>query len=170
MKSALRCVGKQPLPWPISAVLVVAPPALRAALLFISISAAVVECKKDKTNCRLDWTGELSLFLFAKPNGCSNAWEYTKLGWFSPGAADLQGAADVLHAACGRNWRREADPATASSRGLPSAAVFPALQSFWRVLGKRLNCWLGFQKTKSPSWSQWWWQGVYKYLSLLILK
>lgn len=117
-----------------------------------------------KTNCSLDSTGKLSLFVFAKPNGYINAWEYTKLGWFSPGIADSQGAA-----ACGRKWAGE-DPATASSRGVPAAAVFPALQPFWRVLGKRLNCWLGFQRTKSLSRSQWWWQGVYKHLSLLILK
>lgn len=137
MKSALRCVGKQPLLWPISAVLVVAPPALRAALQFISISVAVVECKKDKTNCRLDWTGELSLFLFAKPNGCSNAWEYTKLGWFSPGVADLQGAADVLHAACGRNWGREAEPQPAPEGcpqlqySLPSNLSEESLEGDW---------------------------------------
>lgn len=90
----------------------------------------MVECKKDKTNCSLDSAGDLNLFLFAEPSGCSNAWEYTKLGWFSPGFADSQGAAAVLHAACGKKWVGEADPAVDSSRGLPTAAVFPALQPF----------------------------------------
>lgn len=70
----------QPLLWPISAVLVVAPPALSSAVF--SISLAMAEHMKDKTNCSLDSAGELNLFLFAKPSGCSNAWEYTKLGGF----------------------------------------------------------------------------------------
>lgn len=148
----------QPLLWPVPAVLVVAPPAWEQLMV------------EYKTNCSLDSAGDLNFFLFAKLSGCSNAWEYTKLGWFSPGFTDSQGAAAVFHAACGKKWVGEADPAAASSRGLPTAAVFPALQPFWRLLGKRLNCWLGFQRTKSLSWRQWWWQGVYKHRSLLILK
>lgn len=77
MKSALKCGGKgfSLFSGPISAVLVVAAPALRVTLQFISISPAVVECRKEETNCSLDSTGELSLLFACKTQQYNNAGE-----------------------------------------------------------------------------------------------
>lgn len=74
-KSALRCGGKGFSLWPISAVLVVAAPALRVTLQFISIFPAMVECRQEETNCSLDSIGKLSLLFACKTQQCGNAGE-----------------------------------------------------------------------------------------------
>lgn len=143
-------------------------PALRAALQFIPISAAIVESKRDRTKLQHGFSWGIESPCLQNPVVVAMGINQARLVFSR--IYRFTGFCWCLTCSMWKEICGEADPATASSRGLLTAAVFPDLQLFWRVLGKRLNYWLGFQRTKNLSWSQWWWQGVYKQLFLLILK